>query len=50
MQAHTTRKIRLPAALAGDRIQRRAECLDSAQQDRRERLDALRTATRTRRR
>lgn len=49
MQARPTRKIRMPATLAGHRLQRRADCLDSAQQDRRERLDALRMAARTRR-
>ncbi|WP_156116664.1 hypothetical protein [Massilia sp. 9096] len=49
MPTRPTRKVRLPAALAADRVYRQCECLDSAQQDRRERLDALRAATRHRR-
>jgi hypothetical protein len=49
MQTRTTRKVRMPATLAGGRVHRQSECLDAAQQERRERLDALRAATRTRR-
>jgi hypothetical protein len=48
MLPRTAHKYRMPDPRAAIPAQRRSDCLDSAQLDRRERLDALRAATRMR--